>query len=286
MLLRSALRQQLPHRRHQHRRQLERQKTKDQANLTNDDPKIKVIKVETYATIQASDTRHNTGQQKTQQQNHQVTDTPIRQIKVGTNQANLPTNLQIAKGAMKIVADQIRAEVMIDQGHQQLGHLLPIRATKVAAIHTVTNGMITQKENMVLTMTDSGILHHDLETNIANQDTTKMDAGIIIRTEFPFTACRLPSGTDTDLTPKFSGMQQFTRMPAPDAGAQPRAVGCPRHRLCLKGSKCILYNLIFFEARAPPTVRFPDLAPQNEFISPKTLTFAHTACKVGDRFTP
>ena len=142
---------------------------------------------------------------------------------------------------MTIVAQ--RAEGTIDQGHQPREHLLPIRATKVAAKLST--------ENTELTTMDNGIV----------QDIIDTDAGMKTMTDF-ILACKLYRGTDTDITPKLSGGRKCSRMPIPDAGAQPRAVGCPRHGLSLKGSVCILCKFVF-EARAPPTVRFPDLAPQN-----------------------
>ena len=147
-------------------------------------------------------------------------------------------NLQTVKGAMKIVAGPTRAEVTIDQGHQLQGHQLPIRATKVAAIQTVMKGTTTR-----------GV----------DQDITIKDAGITMTINFLSSLQRLPSGTDTDITPKFLGGRQFSRMPIPDAGAQPRAVGCPRHGLCLQGSACILCKFVL--GPCPAHSQVPRLGP-------------------------
>ena len=142
MLHTKALRQQLPH--HRPRRQI--QIPKVQGNLERGDPKPKVIKPEMSAIIQASDTQNLTGPQKTPQQDHRINDTVDHSTKDGINKVSSHMNTNNETGAMTIVAQ--RAEAVIAHGHQPQEHLLPIRATKVAAK--------LKTENTELTTTDNG----------------------------------------------------------------------------------------------------------------------------------
>ena len=172
MLHTKALRQQLPH--HRPRRQIQIQKV--QGNLEKGDQKTKVTKPEMSATIQASDTRHLTGPQKILQQDPRIKATVDHTAKGGINKVSSHMNTNNETGAMTIVAQ--REEAVIVQGHQPQ-EPLPIRATKVAAIHTVKIGTIAQKENTVLTTEDNGI----------DQDITIKDAGITMMNEY-LLACK------------------------------------------------------------------------------------------------